>query len=244
MKTILRKARKEVKRFCYSVGDQRKCPLCGWRGSQFLPRTNPRKHKYDSICPVCGSLERHRLAYLALKKDLKRVGSTLHFAPEKLIEVWLRRISNTYISGDLSPGMAMKQMDITSIDEQSGSFDLVWCSHVLEHVVNDKKAMKELYRVTRDGGKCVVQVPIWREITYEDSSKSTDEEREQAFYQRDHVRLYGRDIKEKLGNAGFNVVMRSTYDFDPKDISYYSLNHISTNEIFICEKVTSTLGVE
>jgi SAM-dependent methyltransferase len=130
----------------------------------------------------------------------------------------------------------MRRLDVTSIESESDAFDLVWCSHVLEHVPDDAAAMRELYRVTKPGGLCVVQVPIWRKQTFENPAVTDPAERERLFYQQDHVRLYGEDIEERLAAAGFHVEVVRTSDFDPVEIGRYSLNHISTNEIFLCRK--------
>lgn len=218
------------------LGSSRTCPLCGWTGLQFLPRTHPRKHKYDAFCPRCGSAERHRLAYHALQGRLGEPERTLHVAPEEIVAKWLRRVSREYISGDLDPARAMRRVDLTDIDFPNDSFDLLWVSHVLEHVPDDEAAIREMYRVTRPGGLCVVQVPVWREKTYEDFSVVTPEDRERVFYQQNHVRLYGMDITHRLAAGGFDVEVVRTHDFDPVEIGRYSLEHMATNEIFLCRK--------
>jgi hypothetical protein len=240
---VARRLRRALWNIFATLGNSRECPLCGWTGLQFLPRTNPRKHKFDSFCPRCSSAERHRLAYHALHRTIGTPTRTLHFAPEEIIAGWLRRVSRDYLSGDLNPKRAMRKLDVTAIDCESEAFDLIWCSHVLEHVMDDAVAMRELYRVTRPGGLCVVQVPIWRALTFEDPSVTAPAERERVFYQHDHVRLYGQDIRERLAAAGFDVEVVRTTDFDPAEIGRYSLNHISTNEIFLCRRASTVTSL-
>ena len=114
----------------------------------------------NAKCPNCGSLERHRLIWLyfqrrtnLLEMPRKRL---LHIAPEACLETLLREHpAIDYLSGDLeSPWHpAMVIMDITDIkDFKEGDFDVVYCSHVLEHVPEDQKAINELYRVLAPGG--------------------------------------------------------------------------------------------
>jgi SAM-dependent methyltransferase len=220
-----------------SMGSGRECPLCGWTGWQFLPRTDPRKPSADAFCPRCGSAERHRFAFLALKSRFPALAATLHCAPEPPVEKWLRSISSKYLSCDLDPGRAMTVEDITRLSFANERFDFIWCSHVLEHVPDDKAAMAEFRRVLKSDGTCVVQVPIWRRITLEDPTITTAEGRRRAFGQTDHVRLYGLDIEERLKESGFKVETILVRDFDLQTIGRHSLNHASSGELFLCKAV-------
>jgi predicted SAM-dependent methyltransferase len=67
--------------------------------------------------------------------------------------------------------------------------------------------MKELYRVMKPGGFGIFQVPIdyTREETLEDPNINTPELREKYYWQKDHVRLYGKDYPKRLEQAGFKV---------------------------------------
>ena len=219
-----------------SRGPGRECPLCGWTGRQFLPRTDPRKPSADAFCPKCHSAERHRFAYLTLKDRIPRVRSALHFAPEAPIVGWLRSISGSYLSCDLEPGKAMAVEDVTHLSFADDSFDFIWCCHVLEHVADDMAAMREMRRVLAPDGTCVVQVPIWRRVTYEDPGITSPEARLEAFGQHDHVRLYGFDVKDRLEAAGLRVEMVIVRDFDLATIGRYSLNHVSSSELYLCSK--------
>ena len=109
---------------------------------------------------------------------------------------------------------------------------------MLEHVVRDDVAMKELYRVMKTGGSGIFQVPIDynREKTYEDFSITDPKEREKAFGQHDHVRWYGKDYGKKLEHAGFNVVVDDFVNsFSQEEIFRYGL--IPTELIYYCLKV-------
>jgi predicted SAM-dependent methyltransferase len=98
-------------------------------------------------------------------------------------------------------------MDILNITYSDNFFDAILCSHVLEHVNNDRQAMNEFYRVLKPGGWAILQVPIdyGRSETFEDSSITAPEDREKYFGQYDHLRLYGRDYPQRLMQSGFQV---------------------------------------
>lgn len=164
-------------------------------------------------CPICGSLERTRLLYLYLKHCtdfLQRPQRVLHFAPEPMIEKLARPVLGSgYTTADLCPYGLMIKVDITDIQFPDNTFESIICCHVLEHIPDDRKAMRELYRVLKPGGWAILQVPISLvlEKTYEDFSITSEAAREQAFGQYDHVRLYARDYKGRLEEAGFKVTI-------------------------------------
>ncbi len=137
------------------LGSARFCPLCESRVRRFYPAGLDRRP--DARCPVCGSLERHRLFRIVAEKrtDLfdERARRVLHIAPEGAIERLVRRLPGVrYLSADLEDPRAMVRMDITDIGYPDGSFDVLLCSHVLEHVPDDRKALREFYRVLSPGG--------------------------------------------------------------------------------------------
>lgn len=189
------------------------CPFCRWKGKSFLP--NGLEVRRNSRCPKCDSLERHRLYYLYLQNVIpaKSKLKVLHFAPEKILTKLFKSFSNIeYLSADLDPTKAMVKEDITNISFADASFDILFCAHVLEHIPDDLKAMRELHRILKPDGFAVLQVPVKDEFngrmidkTYEDFSITLPQEREKAFGQHDHVRVYGRDFKDRLEQAGFHV---------------------------------------
>jgi ubiquinone/menaquinone biosynthesis C-methylase UbiE len=103
----------------------------------------------------------------------------------------------------------MVKIDMTNIQYPDCSFDVVLCSHVLEHIPEDVKAMQELFRILSHGGWAILQVPIDRNRTetYEDFSITDPREREQHFGRYDHCRVYGADYRSRLESAGFEVVI-------------------------------------
>jgi SAM-dependent methyltransferase len=184
------------------------CPICRselrrLRPFGVIPRPNAQ-------CPACGSLERHRLVWMFFKHKTNLFDGSpkrmLHVAPEPMLEKQLRCLPGlTYLTTDLRNTGVTVRMDITSIAHEDDTFDVIYCSHVFEHVSDDRQAMRELYRVLRPTGWAVLQVPITAAKTFEDPSVQTPEERERVFGQCDHVRRYGPDYQDRLKEARFEV---------------------------------------
>jgi predicted SAM-dependent methyltransferase len=86
--------------------------------------------------------------------------------------------------------------------------------------------MKELYRVMKPGAWAIMQVPqdMTRENTYEDATIVDPAEREKHFWQKDHVRLFGKDYPQWLEKAGFTVdVYDVQKNFDKQTIDRFRL---------------------
>lgn len=190
-------------------GDRVNCPCCG-RSFRSFPRYRIGP-TVERICPGCGALGRHRLLmlYLLRRTDLLSASHrVLHVAPESEIQRRLRELpALDYTSVDLDSPLAMEHRDVTDLGFPSGRFDVILCVHVLEHVPDDRAAMRELFRVLQPGGWGVIEVPLAMrsERTVEDPSVTSPRERERRFGQRDHVRQYGRDYLDRLAEAGFAV---------------------------------------
>jgi len=192
------------------------CPICG-KASYFGVSGNPPRER--ARCVFCGSLERHRLLWLFLKKKTalfdKRDKKILHVAAEMCFAGRFKRaFGKNYLTADLNDPRAMVKMDITDIRFPDESFDVVICNHVFEHIVDDIKAMRELYRVLKESGWAILLVPMEdMDKTHEDFSITTDRGRKAAFGQSDHVRRYGRDYIDRLKSAGFNVTVVKDHEF-------------------------------
>ena len=190
----------------YEATPETECPCCGYKG-RFTPfglQARP-----GAKCPQCGSLERHRLFMIAHQREFIGFAdkAILHFAPEDIIgRIIKKEPVSKYVTADLRSGVADKALNIEAIDEPDNSYDLVLCSHVLEHV-DDQKALRELFRILRPGGTLVMMVPIvegWQE-TYEDNTKTSNLQRQMHFGQFDHVRFYGSDFRDRVKAAGFQL---------------------------------------
>lgn len=160
------------------------------------------------MCPECRSLERHRQLWLWLDRSgaLDDVSRVAHFAPEPTLAARLRAIPDViYRSADLEPGKADEEVDITSIPWPDECVDFILCSHVLEHVPDDRAAMRELRRILTREGLAIIEVPVLADHTDEDPSLVDPKERLRRFGQEDHVRIYGPDVYDRLADAGFDV---------------------------------------
>ncbi len=165
-----------------------------------------------------------------------RLKRMLHVAPEpQLARLFQRARYIDYLSADLGSPRAMVKMDITNIQYPANHFDVIYCSHVLEHVPNDRQAMREFHRVLKHDGWAVLQVPITAETTFEDPSVTDPRERERLFGQHDHVRCYGLDYADRLRSAGFSVVEDDfACQLPPHLVTRYSIHPSET--IYVCRK--------
>lgn len=199
-------------------GRGRWCPVCGHSSRRF--RSGGTVAREDARCPRCGALERHRFVWLYLthRTNLfdghpKRV---LHVAPEQAFEGRLRdRLGAGYLTADLLDPHVMERMDITDIQYPDESFDVIYCSHVLEHVEDDQRAMREFRRVLKKSGWAILLVPIMGDMTFEDPTVVRPSDRLRVFGQEDHVRRYGRDYADRLRRAGFDVQVTRVSDMIP-----------------------------
>jgi len=191
-------------------GNTFKDPIDGKGFRSFLPYGYG-KQRNNVLSPSTLSLERHRLLWLYLKNDtdfFTKNLKVLHFAPEQAFYKRFRKLKNLeYVTTDLNSPLADVKADICDLPFTDNEFDVILCNHVLEHIPDDTKAMKELYRILKPGGYGVFQIPqdLSREKTFEDNSITDKKERAKIFGQYDHVRIYGRDYFDKLRDIGFKV---------------------------------------
>lgn len=161
------------------------------------------------ICPVCGSLPRHRIlaAWMQENKNLLEGKEILYFAQEKCIGRWCRRNRIRCTTADLYRKADLK-LDIENTGLAASSYDLVFCNHVLEHVSDYKKALRELCRIIKPDGSIIVSFPVDTKLesVFEDSSIVSEEDSIQYFGQFDHKRIFGKDSRRMLENFGFSVM--------------------------------------
>ena len=216
------------------------CPICGKTARSFLAY-GVRNVVPERKCPKCGSLERHRAVWLFFQRRTNLFADPvrmLHVSPEPFLSSRLATFENIdYLSADLDSSNAMVTLDITDIGLPDGSFDVIFASHVLEHIPDDRSAMRELHRVLRPGGWAVLQVPIWGPTTREDTSLVDPQERKRRFGHVDHVRMYGHDgeFARRLHDAGFDVcVERFVAELGAELAERYRL--LEDEDIYYCTK--------
>jgi len=235
-----RRARLELR--ANRLGTRRRCYVCNERfdhfysargGSAAIPAfllaVGVIGSDMDNFsCPYCQSFDRERHLCMYFDQlglwDTIRKGAVLHIAPEgRLREAITRLKPREYVQGDISPmNPEVQRIDVTAINYPDEHFDTIICNHVLEHVPDDRRAMKELHRVLKRGGWAVMQVPFSTLLahSFEDPNINSDALRNTFYGQEDHVRLYGQDLFERLREAGFGVELRNHEtvlgDLDPQ----------------------------
>lgn len=191
-----------------SRGHPKYCPVCQSAFGHFLPfGLNRRK---NALCPGCGSLERHRFLWLYLTRTpglLRGRRTILHIAPEGAIRRRLAALpGNRYLPVDLYRPDVPRRMDVTDLRLPDRSVDLAICSHVLEHVDDDRTALREFARVLKPHGSAIIMVPLDLDRdTLEDDSATTAAQRLALFGHPYHVRICGRDYEDRIAAAGFDV---------------------------------------
>lgn len=206
-------------------------PISGKSYRKFLPYGySGRAKRKNVLCPGSLSLERHRLLWLWLQNRtdfFTKKATMLHVAPEQCFYKLFRKMENLkYTTADLNSPIADVRMDLHHPPFDDNQFDIIFCNHVLEHVEDADLCMRQLYRIMKPGGYGVFQVPLdsSRATTYEDKSITDPREREIHFWQKDHVRLFGLDYKDRLAAAGFRVVVDDYVNqLTPEEVDRYRL---------------------
>jgi SAM-dependent methyltransferase len=212
--------------------NQKKCEICGNQVIRYLPLgdyffeesrrygypiddNNPETLNFSEyVCPHCGAADRERLYALYMKElfgenhpDSKFV--FLDIAPSPPLANFVKETWNVdYRSLDLYMDGVDYHDDLTNIISlQENTVDFFVCSHVLEHIENDRKAIAELYRILKPGGYGIMMVPLMMNINTTDEDATVDSsEKWRRFAQGDHVRLYAKsDFVARLSGAGFNI---------------------------------------
>lgn len=217
----------------FYLGNKVECPICEHHYRKFLPFGRSYASRNNALCPNCLSLERHRMIWHFLKQKTDFFNTRykmLHIAPEYSFIKRIEKLSNIdYITADIESPLAKVKLDILNIPFEDNSFNVILCNHVLEHIKDDIRAMKEVYRVLKPGGWAILQSCIDTNLktTYEDFSITSPKERQKHFRQADHLRVYGQDYKERLEKAGFTVKVIDLYEgnerygFAKNDYLYY-----------------------
>lgn len=219
-----------------SVGSRsltdRTCPICGFEGP--FKTAGRLTRSRDALCPSCLSKARHRLLRLFFEQSdvLHPRPRALHFAPEPSITSAVQPRCSSYATADLFREGVDLKLDLEALDLEDASYDLIICSHVLEHV-DDAKALKELFRVLTPGGVAVLAVPINEALdeTYEAPEIVEPRDRLLHFGQEDHLRVFGKDFRSRVQNAGFSL---AEFTLSIRDCIKYSIPY--GTRVFIARK--------
>jgi SAM-dependent methyltransferase len=227
-------------------GNKYKCPFCHQSFSKFMPvgykhdiltkmQVIGGGYRPNGLCPSCKSIDRERLTYIFLEKNhlIEQDIRLLHVAPEKNLQKAIQQKNIDYYPADLESPRAKIKMNIEKIDFPDEYFDSIICNHVLEHVPNDLKAMREFYRVLKKGGWAILQVPYspLLDVSLEDDTVVGREQRKKVFGQDNHVRMYGLDYSDRLRSAGFSVSLEGVGN---EQEELFALN--PAEKLFFCKK--------
>ena len=205
------------------------CNLCEKNSNKFLPigirddffeqnNVIGGGYRENARCPKCRSIDRNRWVYKILK-DYTDIFiescCVLHFAPELIIAKKIKENYRCdYYPADLNFRPNVHRVDVTNIPYKDEMFDYVIINHVLEHVLDEKKAISELKRVLKPNGKIVMSFPIaLNRLTFSNDEIVTEEDRLKNYGQADHVRLYGRDCKEHFEKYGLKMKSYSPIEY-------------------------------
>lgn len=241
----------------------RRCPVCGSHFSNFYPLPASYIEIFNKICvdysledfetlnvgqyacPACNASDRDRLYVLFVNDLIGRVAgrklAVLDIAPAPALSNWLQLKDNiNYRSADLYSPLAMDKVNIQDMDiYHDAQFDLVICSHVLEHVPDDIKAMSELYRVLKPNGFAILMVPIL--LTQSEIIENPDEvdvvERWKKYGQDDHVRMYSKSgFVGRLESVGFSINFLDVENFGA---NVFRMNGIAAGSVLYVGKKTN-----
>ncbi len=204
------------------------CPLCGYKAK--ILKTGSKIGK----CPKCTTYGRHRLTSLWLKEIMTAddTRSILHVAPEPGLKNFIKKEFPNTDYADLDSGegesgdVASYKYDLCDLPHPDNCFDLAICSHVLEHIIDDRKAIKELFRVMKPEGTALILLPIFNDLekTFEDPRITNRKTRKKVFGQEDHVRKCGLDYWDRITEAGFQLGQKNyTFEGSREEKRCYSL---------------------
>jgi SAM-dependent methyltransferase len=168
------------------------CPVCGYNGpfKDAHQYTGVRKH---ALCPMCNALERHRIQFLAIRSILKNMKPLemrmLHVAPEPFFKDIFSNQFGIYETADLNMKGVDHIIDLQRLPFDNKSYDIVFASHVLEHILDDIKAISEIRRILKPGGIAILPVPIIADETKEYGKANP--------FEANHVRAPGPDYFDR-----------------------------------------------
>lgn len=222
------------------LGRRFQCPCCGWSLRAFTHGGTSLRVREKGYCPRCNAKARHRRDWLFLVEHTNLFSDPvrlLHVSPKYALARRLVRLENVdFVSVDIADrAFVTHRADVTDLPFETSSFDAVICIHVLEHVYDDRQALRELHRVLKPRAWAVITVPIrFDRLTHEDPTVVDPEERRRLFGEEQHVRAYGSDFADRLSDAGFDVILHAGADLQEDAKERYGL--LDDENVFYCTR--------
>lgn len=215
-----------------SSGVRYHCPVCGYKGSFFVSKSNELRIAWHSVCPACNSRSRHRGLKFLYEEMLTNqpAAHILHFAPEPILTKVIKQFDQViYQTTDfLLEDVDFPGEDIQSLHFQDASFDLVLCNHVIEHVPDDRQALMEIARILKPGGKAVITIPgVWK--------------RQETVYFKDlrhngHYRDYGMEVVHLFQSVFSHVEVKNLHDYQQSPSKGFVHGIPAMEPAFVCSK--------
>lgn len=205
------------------------CPACGTAIVGFFRYgANP-----SWGCPACGASPRQRLVCWLIDNDVLTVpdeARVLHIAPSEqgLVQRFQARATD-YVPADLHPEVyalpGVVKLDLMQLADRD-RFDIIYASHVMEHVADDAHVLANLHAALKPGGEAWLIVPLWDRPTEDGSYAMPARERERRFGQWDHVRQYGMDFADRITAVGFDVALIDAKPIDAQTGGRHALDDV------------------
>lgn len=201
-------------------------------------------------CPFCRSSPRERFVHYSMDHGLLPAipagARILHLAPTERGLAHRLRGHGEYVAGDLEPCRYgegdVRHVDVTSMQFEH-RFDLIYAAHVLEHVQDDRRAMRSLRAHLTRRGVAWILVPVLGETTEEGGPDLSSEARRHRFGHPEHVRQYGLDIVDRLREEGFLVSVVDAGNLEPATVALHGFEthgyrgDPECDRIFVCRPV-------
>lgn len=202
----MRLIRKAGLREFLSPTENKECNVCGYRGPFPVAPFGKRQ------CTACKSANYHRAILWFLQNEIPQIFysnmSFLHFAPELSLGRVLRNLPNLhYETADIVAKGVDHYFDLQTYDAPLGPFDIAMANHVLEHIPDDRAALRTIFRLVKPGGLAIFTVPLRTDFDVSDDDPTVvdPDERVRRYGEDNHLRLYGRDLRERIAQAGFDA---------------------------------------